>query len=143
VTCYAESSAILRWLFREDRGPEIEQALRAATKVVCSRLTLVEVRRTIRRAVTRGALDEVSSGTVLDAFAQAATHWAVLEIDRAVAERAERPFPIEPVRTLDAIHLASALVLRQALPDLRLLSTDERVCGNGRQLGFEVICGAG
>jgi hypothetical protein len=42
---------------------------------------------------------------------------------------------------LDAIHLASALVLRQALPDLALLSTDERVRANGAQLGFPLLPG--
>lgn len=139
MTLYAESSAVLRWLFREEYGAEIEDTLREATKVVCSRLTLLEVRRTIRRAVAEGRLDEVSSGAAFDAFAQAAARWAVLEIGRDVTDRAERPFPIEPVRTLDALHLASALLLRQALPDLLLLSTDDRVRGNGRRIGFEVV----
>jgi predicted nucleic acid-binding protein len=139
VTLYADGSAVLRWLFREDRGPEIERLLREATKVVCSRPTLVEVRRTIRRAVSQGQLDEVSSGAAFDAFAQAAARWAVLEVSREVADRAERPFPAEPVRTLDAIHLASALVLRHALPDLKLLSTDDRVPTKGGRLGFEGV----
>lgn len=139
MTLYADSSAVLRWLFRETRGTHIERLLRDATKVVCSRLTLVEVRRTIRRAVSQGVLDEVSSGTAFDAFAQAAARWGVLEISREVAERAERAFPMEPVRTLDAIHLASAIVLRQALPDLRLLSTDERMRASGARMGFEVV----
>ena len=59
---------------------------------------------------------------MLDVFAQAGAGWAILELSREVAERAEGPFPVEPVRTLDALHLASALLLRQALPDLRILS---------------------
>jgi hypothetical protein len=54
-----------------------------------------------------------------------------------VARRSEEAFPIEPVRTLDAIHLASALFLRQALPDLAIVSADERVRMNARALGFE------
>src|SRR4030095_5459821 len=53
-------------------------------------LTLVEVRQTLRRAVTQGVLDEVSSGAAFDAFAQAPARWGVLEISREVAERAER-----------------------------------------------------
>ncbi len=47
-------------------------------------------------------------------------------------------FPDEPVRTLDAIHLASMAFLRESLPDLVVLSTDERVRLNTVQLGFEV-----
>jgi hypothetical protein len=55
-----------------------------------------------------------------------------------VAERAGGRFPLEPVRTLDAIHLASMAVLRESLPDLVVLSTDARVRENSAQLGFEV-----
>ena len=45
MTLYAETSAELRWLFGEPRGEEIERLLRSASKAVCSRLTLIEVRR--------------------------------------------------------------------------------------------------
>jgi len=93
----------------------------------------------IRHAVAQKLLDEVGSTTVLEVFAQAGAGWAILELSREVAERAEGSFAVEPVRTLDALHLASALLLRQALPDLRILSTDDRVRSNGRGLGFEVF----
>jgi predicted nucleic acid-binding protein len=139
VTVYAESSAVLRWLLDEAHAEEIHDLLRGATKVVCSRLTLVETRRVIRRAVAGQLLGEVAGTGILEVLARAAAGWAVLEVFRDVAERAEGAFPIEPVRTLDALHLASALLLRQALPDLRLLSSDDRVRANGRRLGFEVL----
>ena len=139
MTLYAESSAVLRWLFEEAGGDEVHRLLCDATKVVCSRLTVVETRRAIRRAVAEKLLDEVSSTAVLEVFAQAGASWAILELSREVAERAEASFPVEPVRTLDALHLASALLLRQALPDLRILSTDDRVRSNGRGLGFKVF----
>jgi hypothetical protein len=93
----------------------------------------------IRRAVAERLLDEVGSTALLEALARAAAGWAVLEMFRDVTERAEGSFPVGPVRTLDALHLASALLLRQALPDLRLLSSDDRVRTNGRRLGFEVL----
>ena len=139
MTLYAESSSVLRWLLDEAGGDEVHRLLSGATKVVCSRLTLVETRRVIRRAVAEGLLDEVGSAAVLEALARAGGRWGVLEMSREVAERAEASFPVEPVRTLDALHLASALLLRQALPDLRLLSSDDRVRTNGRRLGFEVV----
>ena len=97
---------------------------------------MVETRRVIRHAVAQKLLDEVSGTAVLEVFAQAGAGWAILEPSREVAERAEGSFPVEPVRTLDALHLASALLLRQALPDLRILSTDDCVRSNGRGLGL-------
>jgi predicted nucleic acid-binding protein len=139
MTLYAETSAVLRWLFDEAQGEEIEQLLRGASKVVCSRLTLIEVRRVVRRATVLGQIDEAAASDLFDAFALAAARWGVLELSREVGERAEERFPIEPVRTLDALHLASALTLRHALADLQLLSTDQRVRENGVRLGLEVV----
>ena len=72
------------------------------------------------------------------ALSRAAAHWRVLRLDGEVVERARRAFPSEPIRTLDAIHLAAALVGRSAVGDLELLSLDDRVRENGRALGFEV-----
>jgi hypothetical protein len=59
-----------------------------------------------------------------------------LRLDAEVLERARRFFPAEPLRTLDAPHMASALVVRRAVPELALLSLDQRVRRCGRQLGF-------
>jgi predicted nucleic acid-binding protein len=139
MTLYAETSAVLRWLFDEPRSAEIDALLRRADKVLCSRLTLIEVRRVVRRMVAIGQLDEARAADVFDAFALAVARWGVLDLSREVTDRAEDRFPIEPVRALDALHLASALNLRHAVSELCVLSTDERIRANGLRLGFEVV----
>ena len=139
LTVYAETSAVLRWLFNEPRGEEILEILRASPKVICSRLTLVESHRAIRRAVVLEDLTETDAAEVRATLAQASARWAVLEISPDVASRAEQAFPVEPVRTLDAVHLASALLLRHSLPELVVVSTDTRVRDNASQLGFEIV----
>jgi predicted nucleic acid-binding protein len=136
MTVYAETSAVLRWLFGEGGGDELRRALAASTKVTSSRLTLIETRRVIRRAERDGRLTAAEGADILAVFAQAASTWAVLEISEDVARRAEEAFPNEPVRTLDAVHLASALFLRQSFPDLVVLTADERVGTNAALLGF-------
>lgn len=136
---YAESSAVLRWLFNEGGGAAILDQLRDAEKVVCSRLTLIESRRSIHRAVITKCIRETEAADLRAALSQAAARWALLEISPEVAARAEQSFPAEPVRTLDALHLASALLLREALPTLALLSTDDRVRENATLLGFDIL----
>ena len=106
---------------------------------MCSRLTLIESHRAVRRAVVLNDLAETGAAEVRATLAQAAARWAVLEISSEVASRAEQAFPVEPVRTLDAIHLASALLLRHSLPDLVVVSTDERIRANASQLGFGIF----
>jgi predicted nucleic acid-binding protein len=138
VILYAESSAVLRWLLNDALADQVFDDLIRARKVVCSRLTLIECRRAARRAVSESRIADAQLSEVLSVFAQSAARWAVLEVTPDVAERAGGRFPVEPVRTLDAIHLASMSTLRESLPDLIVLSTDERVRENSAQLGFEV-----
>lgn len=139
MTVYAETSAVLRWLFAEQGGEALRVTMSEAEKVTASRLTLIETRRVVRRAERAGRITAAESADVLAVFAQAASTWAVLEITEEIARRAEDGFPAEPVRTLDAIHLASALFLRQSFPDLVILSADERVSANATLLGFHPI----
>ncbi len=138
MTVYAETSAVLRWLFAEERGEELRDVLAAAEKVAASRLTLIETRRVVRRAEREGRITAAQAADILAVFAQASSTWAILEITEEVARRAEDGFPDEPVRTLDAIHLASALFLRQSFPDLVVVSVDERLRANAALLGFDV-----
>ncbi|MHB8415974.1 MAG: PIN domain-containing protein, partial [Acidiferrobacteraceae bacterium] len=55
-----------------------------------------------------------------------------------IVDRARQPFPGEPIRTLDAIHLASTLMARSAIRGLSLLSLDDRVRSAAGKLGIEV-----
>jgi hypothetical protein len=62
----------------------------------------------------------------------------VLRISEDVVARARQPFPGNPIRTLDAMHLASALVARSVAPGLEVLSLDDRIRAAARKLGFAV-----
>jgi hypothetical protein len=53
-------------------------------------------------------------------------------------ERARRPFPGDPIRILDAIHLASALLARSAVAGLDVLSLDDRLRKAAERLGLGV-----
>lgn len=62
---------------------------------------------------------------------------ALIELLPLVLARAIEPFP-EPVRTLDALHLASAAFLRDQGQVIELASFDERMLAVGRRMGFPV-----
>ena len=70
--------------------------------------------------------------------AAAADHWVVLSIDSEVVARSRQAFPREPIRTLDAIHLSTALLARNLVTEMCLLSLDERIRGNAVALGFDI-----
>jgi predicted nucleic acid-binding protein len=108
----AESAALLRWYVEAER-------------LVTSRIGVVE---TIR-ASSRRPHDPVRRNRVL-------TDLGVYELDGAIAAVAASLQP--PVlRTLDAIHLATALAL---VPDLDAFVTyDDRLAEAARALGLPVV----
>lgn len=141
MNLYAESSAVLAWLLDEAAAPEVRRLLTAAEIIVASDLTLIECDRVLLRAMTLGELTEAEAADRRARLVSAASHWQILRIAQEVVERARQPFPGEPIRTLDAIHLASALTARTAIAGLKLLSLDDRVRNAGKRLGLEVLPG--
>ena len=138
MNTYAESSAILAWLLGEVAGSRVREVLRRAELVFASDLVLIECDRVLIRAVTRGEIDEATAASRRAHLNAAAAHWHVYRLSLDIVERARRAFPVEPVRTLDAIHLASALAVRSTIPDVGLLSLDDRIRRAGQQLGFSL-----
>jgi predicted nucleic acid-binding protein len=114
VNLYAESSAVLAWLLGEDASPRVRHTLTSAEIVIASELTLIECERVLIRAVALGETTEASAADRRAHLNAAAAQWNVLRIGAEIVDRAKQPFPMEPIRTLDAIHLASALIARFA-----------------------------
>lgn len=139
MNLYAESSAVLAWVFRESPALDVKHLLDQADVVCASSLTVVECHRALVRSHALGEVSEHEAGqrrAFLDSAMQA---WAVLDLAPEILGRARRRFPAEPLRTLDALHLASALAAKVAMPDLALLSLDTRVRASGEALGFDVV----
>jgi predicted nucleic acid-binding protein len=136
---YAESSAALAWLLEQEHAELVADTLAQAELVIASDLTLIECDRVLIRAVM---LDELQESDAVHRQARlnaVSTRWVLLALDEEIIERARRPFPAEPVRTLDAIHLASALTARKAMSDLAMLSLDSRVRKAADRLGFLLL----
>jgi len=138
VSVYAESSAVLAWLLDEASGTDVREILTASEVVIASDLTLIECDRVLLRATVLGEVTEADAADRRGHLMAAASHWHVLRISPQIVARARQPFPGEPIRTLDALHLASALVARGTLPGLELLSLDERLRRAAPPLGLRV-----
>lgn len=135
---YAESSAVLTWLLSQEEAADIGSTLAEAELIFASDLTVLECERVLVRGSATGELSEgeVTNRQVI--LRTAAQHWMLLGFTPAVIERAQRPFPNEPVRTLDTLHLAFALEARRMVSEVRILSLDQRIRESARQLGLEI-----
>jgi PIN domain len=137
ATLYAETSAILRVLLEGDR--QLARALTDAPRLVTSDLTLAESDRGLRRALVAGRLDPKrfrDGAQWLTRFARACD---ILALDRHILDRARRDFPVEPVRTLDALHLATLEMWHETIGPVAVLSTDTRVRANAAAWGLHLI----
>ena len=124
---YLDSSVALAQLLAEDRTPP--ETLWQAT-LVASRLLEYEVwNRLNARGLGRSHGEEARAliGRV-----------ALLELAPPVLARALEPFPM-PMRTLDALHLASLEFLRGRGQTVELASYDDRLVGVARALGITLL----
>ena len=121
---YLDTSVALAQLLAEDRSPPEE--LWTET-LVASRLLEYE---TWNRLNARGL-----SGSHGEAARLLLSRVAMLELIPPVLARALEPFPL-PVRTLDALHLASADFLRRQSQSVRIATYDGRLQAAAQALDF-------
>jgi predicted nucleic acid-binding protein len=131
-----ESSALLAGLLERSAGALA--ALEAPGTYVTSALTLAEASRAIVRARASGRLSPAHERAAVMALRQFEEHAGVLDVTADILERAGRPFPVEPVRTLDAIHLATIETIGEPPPLLTVITRDARVRDNAVALGYAV-----
>ncbi len=131
MTTYVDSSALLK-RYVDEHDSEAAVAWMAVDPVlVTSRLTEVEVRRNLSRLLEGSALLAARRqlSVDLDAF-------ALVQLDAATCGEAARIAEETLCRSLDALHLASAV---RAGPVNTLLTFDVRQAQVARGLGLEVV----
>jgi predicted nucleic acid-binding protein len=131
---YVESSALVAALLEHDVA--VTKRLTPGTRQVTSALTLAEAGRAIIRARATGRLTSEQERAAVRALRTFERRCFVLDVDGAVLDRVRRPFPAEPIRTLDAIHLATAELLAEPPQLVTIVTRDERVRANAQALGY-------
>jgi predicted nucleic acid-binding protein len=133
---YIESSALLAALLEHDS--QALEALRAKGERVTSALTFAEASRAIVRARVAGRLTPAQERAAIRGLQTFERRCAIVAITDDVLARAGRPFPLEPIRTLDAVHLATVELLGEPPQLVTLVTRDARVRQNAEALGYEV-----
>lgn len=134
MNAYVDSSVVLRVVLGEpDRLPSWHRIDLA----VSSELVRVECLRTLDRArIQRTLADEALSRQRADMF-EALDGFSLVSLTASILERAAEPFPTL-IGTLDAIHLASALLVRDQYQDLLFATHDHELAMAARAVGFQV-----
>jgi uncharacterized protein len=134
---YIESSALLAALLESDS--EALKSLRTRTnRSITSALTFAETARAIVRARVSGRLTVDAERAAVRALRRFERRCYIVAVTDDVLARAGRPFPIEPVRTLDAVHIATAESIGEPPQLMAVVTRDTRVRENARALGYVV-----
>jgi predicted nucleic acid-binding protein len=136
VNVYLDTSTVLRVLLRQPKPLAIwAQWVRA----YASELLHVEACRVIDRLRLEGALDDEGVAAAHDELALIESAMATVPLSRPVADRAALPMATV-VRTLDALHLATAMLLRERLGIALVFATHDPQQGRAaRALGFDCL----
>jgi len=134
LNVYVDSSVLLRVVLGEpgrlDIWPEISNP-------VSSELIRLECLRTIDRARVRLGLDDRKIADYRADMLEAIDAFSLVALDSVVLERAAEPFPTA-LGSLDAIHLASALLARDSVEGLVFATHDDELGMAARATGFRV-----
>lgn len=133
---YVESSALVAALLERDVAARA--AIRGPGRRVSSSLTLAEASRAVIRAKATGRIDASDERAAVRALQTFARRCDLMAVTDAVLMRVSRPFPIEPIRTLDAVHLATAEQLGEPPALVTIVTRDVRVRENALALGFAI-----
>ncbi len=127
VALYVETSAALRSVLEAGTTPEIEERIEAADTLLTSRLSLVESERALLRLRWSRSVSEERLADAARAMGDLWSHCDIWELTEEVCHTAMQVAPAHPVRTLDALHLATYLLARRRIGRLELLTADRRL----------------
>ena len=132
---YIDTSALLRLVLREAGALD---ELRSYDNLVSSELIAVESCRTIDRLRLRGSLTTEEAAVRLRAVREWLEAIDLVLLRPRVLSRASEPLPT-PLGTLDAVHLATALIWRDRTGAALVMATHDSALGLAAQaFGFEV-----
>ena len=132
---YLDTSVVLRVLFGQAKPLQMWGTWERAYS---SAMMGVEARRTIDRLRLESVLDDECVVQAHDALKVMERRLGTLRVTQAVLWRAALPMATT-VKTLDAIHLASALLLHERhVPSLTFATHDRQQATAARALEFDV-----
>ncbi len=136
MIAYLDSSVILRVLLRQP------DALREWNKIelgVASILVQTECLRTLDRLRLRSKTSDEVIARRREGVYRIMEQLEIVEVNYTVLDRAAQPFATE-LGTLDAIHLASALLWQETSgQDVVMATHDEALARAARSMGLRVV----
>ena len=135
-----DSSAIVPLLVAEPSSATVMGEYELDPEMVAWWATLAECVSALARLEREGSLPQASMSEGLRRLDGLARAWREVQPVTAVRETAIRLLRVHPLRTADALQLASAIVAAEGHPaSLPLVTLDERLAQAAEREGFAIV----
>jgi len=135
---YFDSSAVVKLYVQESGRAAVLRLLRLH-EVVVSAILPVEIRGALRRRAEENSIESSRLPAALNQLAADRAQWNLLAVSTEILGRAEQIVARHAVRTLDAIHIASAKEFAERLQArVPFISADHRQIEAATAVGLVV-----
>lgn len=117
VILYFDTSALLKRYFRETHSNEVISRWKSAVQIITSFVTYAETMASIYRKKREANLSEPFIEQITSSFQRDWKSFLRVEVNRELNLYIDRVVQTHPLRGFDAIHLASALVTWERIPE--------------------------
>src|SRR5688572_12254030 len=136
MIAYVDSSVLLRIIVGQ---PDQLSEWREIERGVASALVEVECLRALDRLRLQGALSDEEGSRMREGVFRYLDSFEVVQVRESVLARAAQPMGVV-MGTLDAVHLATALLWRDEVREEPVVATHDRALALGaRAFGFQVV----
>ena len=114
---YLDTSALVKKYFKEAGSEELIDSWKAATEIVISSVAYAEAMAVFHRKRRETHISPRISATILNSFQRDWESFIRIEVTDDLNESINRITAAYPLRGFDAIHLASALLIYESIPE--------------------------
>jgi uncharacterized protein len=137
---YLDTSALVKRYFLERHSNALLLRWEQAAEIVTSSVAYAETLASFYRKKREAGLEETAIQQVLDAFRLDWKSFIRIEVNDELNELIDRLAKSYLLRGFDAIHLASAVLIREILPaDLLFACFDQKLAQAAREEGLKTF----
>jgi predicted nucleic acid-binding protein len=137
---YLDTSALVKLYIDEAESTAVKQRVEVARIVSTSRVAYVEARAGIARKFREAELSKTEYKHMIEDLEEDWQSYFIVEVSESITKLAGQLVHRNPLRGFDAIHLASALFLKNRTHlELSFACVDERLKDAARREGLTII----
>ena len=137
---YLDTSALVKRYFLEPYSDEVLSRWQLATQIVTSSVAYAEAMASMHRKKREADLADSLIRKIVDSFRRDWVSFIRVEVNDELNGYIDRVVEGYPLRGFDAIHLASAIVIHERLPeDFVFACFDDRLASAAQSEGLETF----